>query len=194
MAVVEIQAKRELKEAWRGRELEFAAAVEPLENARRRWLLLFTLGLAPWKTNRKRIRPKRRRDPLGIVGIAAAAQPPLAIAPQLGSAPARANAHRGTETMSARLRMTSREFRESLVELKLTEKEWGQITGVRRQRVVRWCHDEERIPAWVPVLITALSTLGTTRGVLANLDQDALPAPSPPHGEGLNSREGKARP
>jgi hypothetical protein len=54
-------------------------------------------------------------------------------------------------------RMSSRQFRESLSALGLLVEDWARITGVRRQRILRWCHDEERIPAWVSVLSAALS-------------------------------------
>lgn len=54
-------------------------------------------------------------------------------------------------------RMTSRQFRESLAGLDLGVEDWARITGVRRQRILRWWHDEERIPAWAPALSAALS-------------------------------------
>lgn len=73
-------------------------------------------------------------------------------------------------------RMSSRQFRESLAALDLRVEDWARLTGVRRQRVLRWCHDEERIPAWVPVFNATLAIREAKDVVLARLSAGS-PAP-----------------
>lgn len=117
-------------------------------------------GTDHWTANREGHYPSAVAIPLGLL-ISRLRTPPLAIA--VFSCVLHVLARRVdppstfAEAGTPSTRMSTRQFRERLTRLGLSVEDWARLTGVRRQRVLRWCHDEERILAWVPVLTAALA-------------------------------------
>jgi hypothetical protein len=73
----------------------------------------------------------------------------------------RTNAGKGT-TMRKRFeykKMTGQEFRDDLKAIDMTVKAFARITGSNADRVIKWFHGEEDIPAWVPVLTSILKNI-----------------------------------
>jgi hypothetical protein len=56
-----------------------------------------------------------------------------------------------------RHRMTGREFGAALQALGLSPLDWSNLVGIRKEKAMRWLHDEETIPSWVPGYCAAMT-------------------------------------
>ena len=69
--------------------------------------------------------------------------------------------------------MTGGQLAVALKQVGWTPSRFADMTGTKRERVVRWLNDGDNIPRWVPILLTSL-TVPTALDLVGRAHQHLL--------------------